>query len=116
MQRSLTLALLLAASAATAAPQPGGIANMRAWCDCVMAGGVCRQTNSPPLAAGEKVWTVLGPIPAETVNAYRADPMMCQRGAQACSDSWDGTDCKAFRIMFRQTPMTCVAPGEPRGQ
>ena len=35
---------------------------------------------------------------------------MCQAGVKACSSAWDGEQCRAFRLMFRQEPTTCALP------
>jgi hypothetical protein len=97
-----------------ARPQSEAIANMKAWCDCVMVGGVCQVTNdTKPRKPGSKVFTAAGPIDAAVWDAYKNDPRMCDNGAKACA-VWDSDACKAYRLMFRQEPMVCVRPGEPR--
>lgn len=111
--KNLLLGLLFAASSASsiAGPKPGGIDNMVAQCRCVMEGGECRVSNGPKAPPGSKVYTSSGPIPAAAYNAIRSKGgLMCQEGKQACTGAWDGDECRAFRLMFRQEPTVCV-PG-----
>lgn len=113
--RILVLCLSLIAGPSWAGPHSAAIQNMKDWCDCVMVGGVCQVTNSKPRKPGSKVWTAAGPIDAATWDAFRNDPRMCENGAKACEASWDGEACRTgYRLMFRQEPMVCVRPGEPR--
>jgi hypothetical protein len=110
--KSALLALLFAGTtAAVAGPRPDGITNMVSQCRCVMEGGECRVTNNPPAKPGQVVYTSAGKIPAAAYNAIRnKGGLMCQEGQQACTASWDGDECRAFRLMFRQEPTVCV-PG-----
>jgi len=109
--KSILLAISLALSfPAWAAPNTAAIANMNAWCECVMFGGVCVVSNRP----AAKTITSRGVVSAQVAQTFRADPLMCQRGVQACTADWNSEGCMFFTAKFRQTPMVCVRPGEPR--
>ena len=117
MKTLLALVLSLSVSMPVQAANEAAVANMNSWCECVMAGGVCQVANSPPLKPGSRIWTSSGPIDAALYASFRNDPMMCQRGRQACSANWDSPECRqGFRLMFRQTPMVCLRPGEPQAR
>lgn len=111
----LALLCLAIAIPAHAGEHSAAIANMRAWCDCVMVGGVCQVANDRKTRRpGSKVFTAAGPIDAAVWDAFKNDPRMCDNGARACEQSWDGEACRnGYRLMFRQTPITCIRPGVP---
>ena len=113
MKKSLlSLAFLMLAGSA-AAQSKDGINNMMLQCRCVMEGGVCRVLNNPPPKPGTLVYTSKGTIPAEAYNAIRKEGgLMCAKGFDACTSAWDGDECRAFRLMFRQEPLVCIRPGE----
>ena len=106
---SLISLILCAATFPALAQSREGIANMRAQCECVMSGGVCQVINATPPRPGSRMFTPAGPIPAENYNRVRArGPLMCSGGTTDCTNSWEGGDCKAFRLMFRQEPIDCL--------
>ena len=115
MMKLLTFLFALALAMPAQAANEAAITNMQGWCECVMSGGVCQVSNAPPVK-GARIFTSAGPINAAPYNALRADPLMCQRGVKACSAEWGSETCGAFRLMFRQTPMVCLRPGEPQAQ
>ena len=105
----ITIILALAAFGVQASE---AITNMVSQCKCVMEGGECRVINRPAPKPGAKVYTSAGPIPAEAYNAIRQEGgLMCEAGREACTSSWGGDKCRAFRLMFRTEPIICVQPG-----
>lgn len=103
-----TLFLLLALVSLPAFADPR-IDNMVSHCRCVMEGGVCKFANRPPLKPGARVFTALGPIPADQYNDLKAQGvLMCEAGKEACTADFTSPRCKTFRTWYRQEPTVCT--------
>jgi len=103
------LAVLFSLTAAAAAAWANPIANMQAQCRCVHADDVCRVDNSRRMKEGTRRFISGGIIEARVYNSIQdLGDGMCADIPKACS-TWDGERCKAYRLMFRQTPIDCAA-------